>query len=209
MWGLSEATSLSLKTAAVSVRISRVILGHFPLHIIMIALIFFGPYWLVIPGPILTLAQYQSCHVRSDHVLGLAMPIMFTTDLNLLFGVLCVQQVWMCYIGTVSTSSFMAINGINVKVKFSRYRPGVAQRVGRDIPLLFHDRGIERGWVVSSTPRSQFSPGKGQVPIVQEAVWAPGQVWTGGKSRPHRGSIPDRPARSQSLYRLSYLAHIY
>jgi hypothetical protein len=28
-----------------------------------------------------------------------------------------------------------------------------------------------------------------------------------GKSRPHRDSIPDRPARSQSLYRLSYPAH--
>ena len=29
----------------------------------------------------------------------------------------------------------------------------------------------------------------------------------GRKSRPHRDSIPDRPARSQSLYRLSYSAH--
>ena len=31
------------------------------------------------------------------------------------------------------------------KVKFSRYRPGVAQRVGRRIALLFHDRGTRRG----------------------------------------------------------------
>jgi len=31
----------------------------------------------------------------------------------------------------------------------------------------------------------------------------------GGKSRPHRDSIPDRPARSQSLYRLSYRAHVF
>ena len=46
--------------------------------------------------------------------------------------------------------------------------------------------------------------GKDPVPIVQEAGWAPGPVWTDGKSRPHRDSIPDRPARSQSLYRLSY-----
>jgi len=30
-------------------------------------------------------------------------------------------------------------------------------------------------------------------------------LWTGAeKSRPYRDSIPDRPARSQSLYRLSY-----
>ena len=31
---------------------------------------------------------------------------------------------------------------------------------------------------------------------LQEAGWAPGPVWTGGKARPHRDSIPDRPVRS-------------
>ena len=50
--------------------------------------------------------------------------------------------------------------------------------------------------MVSSTPRPQFTPGKDTVPILQEAGWAPGPVWTGGKSRPHRDSILDRPARS-------------
>ena len=94
-----------------------------------------------------------------------------------------------------------------VKVKWSRYRLGVAQRVGRDIALLFHDRGTRRGWVVSSTPRPHFTPGKDPVPILQEAGWAPGPGWTGGNSGPHRDSIPDRPARSQSPYRLNYLAH--
>ena len=94
-----------------------------------------------------------------------------------------------------------------VNVKWSRYRPGVAQRVGRVTALLFHDRGTRRGWVVSSTPRPHFTHGKDPVPIVQEAGWAPGPVWRGGKSRPHRDSIPDRPACSQSLYRLSYRAH--
>ena len=61
---------------------------------------------------------------------------------------------------------------------------------------------------------SAITPLKDPVPIVQEAECAPGQVWTGGKSRPHRDSIPDLPARSsvtiptaQSLYRLSYRAH--
>ena len=62
--------------------------------------------------------------------------------------------------------------------------------------------------MVSSTPRPHFTPGKDPVPILQEALWAPGPVWTGGKSRPYRDSIPDRPARSQSLYRLSYPADI-
>ena len=83
------------------------------------------------------------------------------------------------------------------KVKWSRYRPSVAQRVGRGIALLFHDCGTRRGWVVRSTPRPHFTPGKDLVPILQEAEWAPGPVWTGGKSRPHWDSIPDRPARSQ------------
>ena len=173
---------------------------------------------------------------------------------------------------------------VKVKVKWSRYRPDVAQRVGRGIALLFHDRGTRRGWVVSSTTRPHFTPGKDMVPILQEAGWAPGPVWTGVKSRPYwdfltrlfyfvlheiytkcehstmctggsllldapqlcsfasswvlwelrrglcrpsmlRGSVgwagrlrldmiitrdstPDRPARSQPLYRLSYPAHI-
>ena len=51
------------------------------------------------------------------------------------------------------------------------------------------------------------TPGKDPVPILQEAGCAPGPVWTGGKSRPHRDSIPERPARNHSLYRLSNPAH--
>ena len=53
--------------------------------------------------------------------------------------------------------------------------------------------------MVSSMPRPHFTPGKDPVPILQEAGWAPGPVWTGGNSRPHRDSIPDHPARSQSV----------
>jgi len=90
------------------------------------------------------------------------------------------------------------------KGKWSRQRPGR----DRGIALLFHDRGTRRGWVVSSTPRPHFNPRKDPVPILQVAGWAPGPVWTGGKSRPQRDSIPDRPARSQSLYRMSYRTHL-
>jgi len=78
-----------------------------------------------------------------------------------------------------------------MKGKVTRYRTGVSQRVGRSIALLCHGRGTRR---VSSTPRPHFTPGKDPVPIVQEAGWASGPVWKGGKSRPHRDSIPDRPA---------------
>ena len=50
--------------------------------------------------------------------------------------------------------------------------------------------------MVSSTPRPHFTPVKDSVPILQEAGWAPRSVWRGGKSRPHRDSTQDRPARS-------------
>jgi len=61
--------------------------------------------------------------------------------------------------------------------------------------------------VVSSTPLPHFTPRKDPVPILQETRWVPEPIWTGGNSRPRRDSILDRPARSQSLYRLSYPAH--
>jgi hypothetical protein len=83
----------------------------------------------------------------------------------------------------------------------------MATRVSRGIALPFLDRGIRRGWVVNSTPQPHFTPGKDPVPIVHEAGWAPGPVRRGGRSRPTGIRSPDRPARSQSLYRLSYRAH--
>ena len=91
---------------------------------------------------------------------------------------------------------FVLFSWVKVKVKWSRYRPGAAQRVGRSIALLFHDRDTRSGWVVSSTSWPHFNPGKDPVPILQEAGWAPEPVWTGGKSRPYRDSIEDRKARS-------------
>ena len=65
---------------------------------------------------------------------------------------------------------------------------------------------LEGGEWSAARPGPTLPLGKDPVPILQEAEWAPGSVWTGGKSRPHRDSIPDRPAHSQSLYRLSYRA---
>ena len=66
---------------------------------------------------------------------------------------------------------------------------------------------LERGWGVSVTPRPFFTPGKDLVPIVRENGWAPGPVWTGAENLASTGvRSPDRPARSQSLYRLP--AHI-
>jgi hypothetical protein len=57
-----------------------------------------------------------------------------------------------------------------------------------------------------STPYpDHFTPGKDPVPILYEAGWDPGSVWTGAVNLASTGiRSPDRPARSESLYRLSY-----
>ena len=53
-------------------------------------------------------------------------------------------------------------------------------------------------------------PQKDQVPIGQKAGWAPGPVWTEAENLAPTGiRSPNRPARSQSLYRLSYPAHFF
>ena len=54
----------------------------------------------------------------------------------------------------------------------------------------------------------RITPRKDPVPILQEAGWAPGSVWTGAENLSPTGIRSlDRPARSQSLYRLSNPAH--
>jgi len=46
-----------------------------------------------------------------------------------------------------------------------------------------------------------FTPGKDPAPILQEAGWTPATVWTGAENLAPTGiRLPDRPARSQSLY---------
>jgi hypothetical protein len=81
-------------------------------------------------------------------------------------------------------------------------------RGSRGIVLPFHDHGSRRGRGVSVTPRPLFTPGKDPVPLVPEAGWASGSVWTGAENLAPTGvRFPDRPARSQSLYRLRYSAH--
>jgi hypothetical protein len=66
------------------------------------------------------------------------------------------------------------------------------------------------GWGVSVTPRPLSTPGKYPVPIVQEAGWDPGPVKTGAENLAPTGiRFSDRPARGQSLYRLSHPTHIY
>jgi len=110
--------------------------------------------------------------------------------------------------------NFLSVQQIKLKVKCTlvqalRLCTGrTAHRGSRGIALLFHDRGTRRGWGVSVTPRPLFTPWKDTVPIAQETGWAPGPVWIGAENLVPTGiPSPDRPSRSQSLYRLRYLAH--
>ena len=57
-------------------------------------------------------------------------------------------------------------------------------------------------------PRPLLTPGKEQVPIVQEVGWVPGPVRTGAENLAHMGFDPRIVQTvAQSLYRLSNPAH--
>jgi hypothetical protein len=81
-----------------------------------------------------------------------------------------------------------------------------AQRVSRGIALLFLNLGAIWGeCVFNSTPRLLHPRGRDLVHTVPEAEWAPGPVWTGAENLAAAGiRSPDRPPRSESLYRQLY-----
>jgi hypothetical protein len=80
-----------------------------------------------------------------------------------------------------------------------------AHRGSRGIVLLFFNLGARWRWVVNAMPRPLYHQERHPVPIVQEAGWGPGPVCTGAKNLAPTGIWSrDRPARSESLYRLRY-----
>jgi len=96
---------------------------------------------------------------------------------------------------------------IKVNVKWSRYRPDVAQRVGRGIVLVFHDRGTRRGEWSAARPGRTLPPGKNRYAFYGRLGGPQGRsaraenlVPTGIRSR------TVQPV-AQSLYWLSYRAH--
>ena len=59
--------------------------------------------------------------------------------------------------------------------------------------------------MVNAAPRPLCAWKWGPIPIVQETGWAPGPVWANAEIIALTGTRPpDRPTRSESLYRLSY-----
>jgi len=62
-----------------------------------------------------------------------------------------------------------------VKVKWSHYRPSVAQRVGRGIALLFNDRSTRRGEWSAARPGHNLPPGKTRYPLYRRLGGAQGR----------------------------------
>jgi len=96
--------------------------------------------------------------------------------------------------------------GVKVKVQCSPYRPGVAQRVGRGIALLFHDRGTRRGKWSAARPGRTLPSGKTRYPFYRRMGGSQGRsgraenlATTGTRSR-------NIQPVAHSLYRLSYPA---
>jgi hypothetical protein len=63
--------------------------------------------------------------------------------------------------------------------------------------------------VVNATSQLLYCQERDPVPIVQEAGWVPGPVWTSAeKITPSKIPSPDCPAHSELLYQLRYLCYL-
>ena len=64
---------------------------------------------------------------------------------------------------------------------------------------------LDRGWMVNATTWPLYPRGRDAVAIVKESECVPWPVWTGAENlAPTEIRSRDRPARTESQYRLSY-----
>jgi hypothetical protein len=78
-------------------------------------------------------------------------------------------------------------------------------KIPRNRNSTLFDLGTLEGGGWSAPRSSRFTAGKTRYPLYRRVGWAPGPIWTYAKNLAPTGiRSPDRPARSQSLYRLSY-----
>ena len=83
-----------------------------------------------------------------------------------------------------------------------------AHRGSRGIALPFHDHGTRRCEESASCPGRSVPPGKTRYPLYRRLGGPQGRSGQVRKiSLPTGIRSPDRPARSQALYRLCYPAH--
>jgi len=84
--------------------------------------------------------------------------------------------------------------------------PDMKSHLGVEVQLYsFCNLSARWGWVVNATPRSLFARERDPGHIVEDAGWAPAPVCTCAENFAATGiRSPDRPSRSEWLYRLSY-----
>jgi hypothetical protein len=100
--------------------------------------------------------------------------------------------------------SELPVRGADMHSK-GKGHPRTGHKVHRYSSTLPLTSALDGGWWSTPQP-GRFTPGKEPVPIVQEVGWAVGQVGTDAENLAPTGiRSPDRPARSESLYRLSCL----
>ena len=81
-------------------------------------------------------------------------------------------------------------------------------RGSRGIALPFHEHGTRRGEGSASRPGRSLPPGKTRYPLYRRLGGPLGRFGQVRKISPPTGiRSPDRPARSHSLYLLSYPVH--
>ena len=88
-----------------------------------------------------------------------------------------------------------------VSCKNSPYNRSRSPRGGVELKFYsFFDLGTRCGWVANATPRPLYPWEK-----TRYLLWTPETVWTGAEILPPTGfRSPDRPAQSESQYRLRY-----
>ena len=87
--------------------------------------------------------------------------------------------------------------------------PVVAQRVGRSIALLFHERGTRRGEWSAARPGRTLPPVKTRYPLYRRLCGPQGRSGRAENLAPPGFNTRTVHPLAQSLYRLSYPAHIY
>jgi len=118
-------------------------------------------------------------------------------------GILCKNA---RHVSTVTTARSSAVQSLNI----SKAKHTALDFRNSEIPyydLTFHSvwAYLQCVTMVNDTPRPIYPRERDSLPIVEEAGWAPGPVWTSAEIlATTRIWSPDRPARSGSLYRLSY-----
>jgi len=108
--------------------------------------------------------------------------------------------------------AIVAHNGKVVKCTLvQKMRPctgRTAHRGSRGIALLVLDDGTRSGWGVSVTPQPLLPPGESRYRLYRRLGGPQGRSGQVRKNLAPTGiRSTDRPARSQSLYRLRYLPH--